>query len=348
MKRIIYMFTVVLVLAAVMLLPVTDALAAEGEAGASPSPADYITVDSGTVTLHSDSMAKEGISSLQLTLTGADGFTFGEALASRMTYVSRTADGVTIYIAGESPLMAEGTDTLVLGTVTAADGTVKLAANSLKYVYGSRTVIRNVVDEEEVTEPQAGDTADQAPEATPDATPEPTQAPETTPEYRPPVGGQPDSGFTDNNAGGVIGDGYDDGTGSGDPEPTATPEPTLAPTATPAPTPAPTAPPEPTQAPTATPEPTAEPTATAAPTETPVPTAEPTATVEPTKAPVATSEPLAGAVPTAAPTATAQPAAAGPQAPRTGDETVFAPWAMTLVLCGGLLAAVLLRGKRRQ
>lgn len=340
MKRILHMFMAVLILAAVMLLPAIDALAAESEASASPAPADYITVDGGTVTLHSDSMAREGISSLQLTLTGAADFTFDAGLADRMTYVSRTADGVTLYIAGAAPLMAEGSTALTLGTVTSAGGAVELAANSLQYVYGSRTVIRNVVDEEEVTEPQADDTADQTPEATPEATPEPTQEPATptaAPESRPPAGGQPDSGFTDNNAGGVIGDGYDDGTGSGEPEPTATPEPTQAPAATP----------EPTQAPTATPEPTAEPTATAAPTETPVPTSEPTATAEPTKAPVATSEPLAGTVSTAAPTATPQPAAAGPQAPRTGDETALVPWALTLVLCGSLLAAVLVRSKRR-
>ena len=256
----------VLVLAAVMLMPVTDTLAAEGEAASPPAPADYITVDGGVVTLHSDSMAGEGICSLQLTLTGAADFVFDETLAGgRMTHVSRT---------------------------------VTRAENSLKYVYGSRAIIRNVVDEDEDTETQSDDPME--------------VPPETPPENQPPAERQPDSGFTDNNAGGVIGDGYDDGTGSGAPEPTATAEPTPIPTAT------------------------------------PEPTAEPTATPAPTEAPAATSEPMTRAADTAAPAATAQPAAAGPSAPATGDETVFVPWALTLILCGGLLAVIMVRGKRRQ
>ena len=42
MKRILHMFMTVLVLAAVMLMPVTDTLAAEGEANASSAPGvDY-------------------------------------------------------------------------------------------------------------------------------------------------------------------------------------------------------------------------------------------------------------------------------------------------------------------
>ena len=357
MKRILHMFAAVLVLAAVMLLPATGALAAEGGAGASPAPADYITVDGGTVTLCSDSMAAEGISSLQLTLTGADGFTFSEALADRMTHVSHTVDGVTIYIAGAAPLMAEGTP-LVLGTVTPADGTVTLEENSLKYVYGSRAIIRNVVDKDEEAEPQADDMTGMTPEevkASLEALAESAEAAaadqysaeswstlqtaiervrgvlaryeasgevtaeeliqaydelEAAYEDRLPAGGQPgNGGFADNNAGGAIGDGYDDGTGSGDPEPTATPEPTPIPTATP--------------------EPTAEPTATAAPTETPL----------------ATSEPMTRSADTAAPAVTTQPAAAGPSAPATGDETVLLPWALTLILCGSLLAVVLVCGK---
>ena len=302
MKRILHMFMTVLVLAAVMLMPVTDTLAAEGEANASSAPGvDYITVDGGVVTLHSDSMAGEGICSLQLTLTGAADFVFDETLAGgRMTHVSRTADGVTIYIAGASPLMADGFTTLALGTVAPADGTVTLAENSLIYVYGSRAIIRNVVDEEE-----EGDAEVQSDD--------PMEVPpETPPENQPPAERQPDSGFTDNNAGGIIGDGYDDGTGSGAPEPTATAEPTPIPTATP--------------------EPTTEPTATAAPTETPA----------------VTSEPMTRAEDTAVPAATQQPAAAGTQAPATGDETVFVPWALTLILCGGLLAVIMVRGKRRQ
>ena len=301
MKHILHMFMTVLVLAAVMLMPVTDTLAAEGEAASPPAPADYITVDGGVVTLHSDSMAGEGICSLQLTLTGAADFVFDETLAGgRMTHVSRTADGVTIYIAGASPLMADGFTTLALGTVAPADGTVTLAENSLIYVYGSRAIIRNVVDEEE-----EGDAEVQSDD--------PIEVPpETPPENQPPAERQPDSGFTDNNAGGIIGDGYDDGTGSGAPEPTATAEPTPIPTATP--------------------EPTTEPTATAAPTETPA----------------VTSEPMTRAADTAVPAATQQPAAAGTQAPATGDETVFVPWALTLILCGGLLAVIMARGKRRQ
>ena len=296
MKRILHMFMAMLVLAAMILLPVTDTLAAEGEVSASPAPADYITIDGVTVTLHSDSMAQEGISSLQLTLNGAADFAFDAGLAGRMTHVSRTADGVTIYIAGADPLMPNGT-TLVLGTVTPAEGAVTLAKNSLIYVYGSRTITRNVVDEEEEAEPQDDDMTGMPPETAPQG-------------GSPRTGGQPDSDFTDNNAGGVIGDGYDDGTGAGAPEPTATAEATQMPTATPG------------------------------------PTAEPAAATEPTQTPAATPEPVTRAADTAVPAATAQPA--GPQAPATGDETVALPWALTLCLCGALLAAVLVRRKRRQ
>ena len=301
MKRILHVFMAVLILAAVMLLPATDTLAAEGEASASPAPADYITVDGGVVTLHSESMAGEGICSLQLTLAGATDFEFDGTLAGgRMTNKSYTPDGVTIYIAGAAPLMAAGNTALTLGTVTSAGETVTLAENSLIYVYGSRTIIRNIVDEDEEgdTETQSDDPAE--------------IPPELPPENDPPAVRTPDSGFTDNNAGGVIGDGYDDGTGPGAPEPTATAEPTPVPTATP--------------------EPTAEPTATAALTE----------------APAATSGPMTRSADTAVPAATAQPATAGPQAPETGDGTVFLPWAITLILCGGLLVLVLARKMRRQ
>ena len=65
-----------------------------------------------------------------------------------------------------------------------------------------------------------------------------------------------------------------------------------------------------------------------------------------TSEPMTTNAPAATAAPSQAPAA--QTGNTGPQAPATGDETVFLPWALTLCVCGALLAAVLICAKRRQ
>lgn len=84
------------------------------------------------------------------------------------------------------------------------------------------------------------------------------------------------------------------------PDPTATPTPTVSPTATPTPTVSPTATPTPTVGPTATPTPTVGPTAT--PTPTVGPTATPTPTVVPTPTPTVVPTPTPTVVPTPTPT----------------------------------------------
>ena len=88
---------------------------------------------------------------------------------------------------------------------------------------------------------------------------------------------------------------------------------------------------------------------------TPAPTPAPTATPEPmaTAEPTATPVPTATAAPTAVPTATATPAAGataapGTTSPKTGDETVLAPWALMLLGCGAALIAVIARRRARR
>ena len=168
---------------------------------------------------------------------------------------------------------------------------------------------------------------------------------------------------TPTGGGGGGGDDDDGVAATPTPEPTATPEPTVAPTATPEPTVAPTATPEPTVAPTptATPEPTVAPTPTATPEPTVAPT--PTATPEPTVAPTPTATPAATVaptatavptpVPTAAPTSALSPATVEPTptvAPTSvplpaapEDEGGLPTWAIVLIIIG-IVAVVLAVG----
>ena len=356
MKRILHAILTVLVLGAT-LLPV-PALAEDGTSS-TPVPADYITVDGASVWLHSDNMAREGICSVQLTLTGAADFTIDKSLAAdRLTHTNAAADGVTIYIAGATPLIPTGMADLFLGTVTpAAGGTVQLADNSLVYVYGNRTVARNVVDpaDAEVHTPdddidltaesvsvmlkdlvEAAKTADASQytaedwnalataltnaqnvlkkyddSPSEDMLEELIMAYKDLDERAAAITKKSGGGFADNNAGGAIGDGYDDGTGAGAPEPTQTPEPTEEPGTD------------------ASPEPAGE--------DGPVTRAVPD--------PTATETSAATSAPTAAPAV--QTGSTGPSAPNTGDETVFVPWALMLLMSAAALAAVICRAKRR-
>lgn len=151
-------------------------------------------------------------------------------------------------------------------------------------------------------------------------------------------------------SGPVIGDGADDGTGSGAPESTAAPpsdEEQDAPDVPPV-TDMPTATPGLTASaePTATPEPTTgpEPTDSSEPTTAPEPTADPASVDDsrPSISPEFTATADEQATPTAA-------AAGQPSAPDTGDDTPVLLWTLVLCLSGGALAAVpLRRGKNRR
>ena len=255
------------------MLPAPQALAAEG----TPPAADYITVAAdGAVTLHSTHMAAEGVASLQLTLNGAAGFEVSPDLADRLTHVRAGNGSVTVYIAGAEALMSG--ETLVLGTVTPTEGIdgVKLAKQSLKYVYGPSAVAQNFEDEEEPIgdekTPEEARADLQAAVDSADALAA-EQSKYTSDSWNAfltalsnaknvlskpdPAAGEMEAALADlaaaqaalvpvtvqepeverGGSGGAIYDGYDDGTGSGAPEPTGTPEPTASPAPTTAPVP---------------------------------------------------------------------------------------------------------------
>lgn len=103
---------------------------------------DAIKIDGETVTLVSARLAGEKVSSLKVSFTVPEGtqFTFSTAFGETwLTYASVSGGVMTLYIAGTTPLMAEGQTELILGTVTNADQ-VQPVENSLGYVYGARVV----------------------------------------------------------------------------------------------------------------------------------------------------------------------------------------------------------------
>lgn len=144
-KRIYRTFWSLFTLLALLLLFAPRALAD----GPITSGTDAIRVsEDGTVTLLSGHIAGEGVSSLQLTLetAGEASFAFSDGIkAAYMTNVTSAEGGLTLYIAGTKPLMAAGQTELVLGTVSGvASESVKLAAGSPQYVYGTRVIGQNL------------------------------------------------------------------------------------------------------------------------------------------------------------------------------------------------------------
>lgn len=108
---------------------------------------------SGQVVLDSDHAAKEGVSSLCFSLTVEAGagdtvtFEFSGSSASVMEYrYDKNDNTMNIYLAGTTPLFAEGTQSLDIGRVVVQGGNggqgsavVGVADGSLQYVYGSQT-----------------------------------------------------------------------------------------------------------------------------------------------------------------------------------------------------------------
>lgn len=106
---------------------------------------------SGVVTLDSYHAAKEGISSMSFSLTvePEDGakveFVFEGSGAKILEYrYHADQKKLNIYMAGTSPLFAEGTESLTVGRVVVSDGNgqsgkakVGVEPDSLKYVYGT-------------------------------------------------------------------------------------------------------------------------------------------------------------------------------------------------------------------
>ncbi len=150
-KRIIKTCWTVFILAALLLLMAPQALA-DGAAAIT----DEVTVnESGAVILTSSHMAGEGVSSLQLRLDateagGTASFSFDGGLGDRLTKCSNKEGVLYIYIAGTAPLMTGGQTQLTLGTVSGVSEPekVKLADNSLEFVYGTRMILQAFQEED--------------------------------------------------------------------------------------------------------------------------------------------------------------------------------------------------------
>lgn len=150
--------------------------------------ADAVLVDeNGVVTLTSDHMAEERVSSIQVKLRvegeGTPTFTFSGGLSGRLLHSSvkteQDATVLNIYIAGADPLMGAGETQLVLGTVTGAV-VAPAAEDALQFVYGMRTVAQTV-DTTSVRSPNEGGGDDAEPSPAPDTEPSPVPGTEVTP-----------------------------------------------------------------------------------------------------------------------------------------------------------------------
>lgn len=320
--------------------------------------------EGGVVTLVSDRLAGEKVSSVQVRIgvaaaQGASvGFVFDGGLAGWLTNTSYRDGTLNIYAAGTIPLMAEGQTRLTLGTITGGDpASVTLPEDALEYVYGTRVIAQSAEANVYWSGPDTGTDGGQdsgSGDASGSAPLPESGARSGLQELLTRAKGFGQEGYTqtsyeqllsaieaaeavlaDPNAadadlvaaaaalqkaldqlvpvadadgsGPVIGDGADDGTGAGAPEPTAGAQSDKVPDA----------------APSVSPEIDAD---TASEVTEPVPT-----------------EPAA----TAAPTPTPAPSPDGrSSAPHTGDETPVFLWVLALCLSGGALAAVALRRGR--
>lgn len=129
-----------LALACLLSLLAPGALAAEGV----DSTSDAVEIaGNGTVTLISDHIAGEKISSVQLQISvGSDttGFNFAGGLSddNRILHAVLSDGVLSLYIAGANPLPVGENDTLVLGMLAGGDpAKADFVDGSLKYVYGN-------------------------------------------------------------------------------------------------------------------------------------------------------------------------------------------------------------------
>lgn len=114
------------------------ALADSAPAEGGDTVKDTVTItESGKVTLTSQRLAAEKVSSLQMTFTAADdtGFTFDNGLPGYHHTGSATGE-LTIYVAGTEPLMTAAGQTITLGTIS--DKNARLVEGSVGYVYGTQ------------------------------------------------------------------------------------------------------------------------------------------------------------------------------------------------------------------
>ena len=341
--------------------------------------------EDGTVTIVSDRLADEMVSSAQVRIKisaaeGASvGFAFDAGLAGRLTNSSYRDGALNIYVAGTAPLMAAGQNRLTLGAISGGDlESAELPEDALQYVYGARVIAQSA----EAQVRRSG--SETQPDDEPGETPAPVPSPESGAESRlrkalELARGIERTGYTETSyaeflaaleeaeavlaksgatdaeldaaaaalqraidrlvpvadadgSGPVIGDGADDGTGSGAPEPSADPQSGEGQNAAGGPSV--------TDGPAASPELTASPKPSVSP--------EPADDTGPSISPEFTggTGSAATTAPTAVPTTTAN---AGGQAgaPDTGDGSPILPWALVLCLSCGLLAAALLGRRSR-
>ena len=106
--------------------------------------------DTGAVTLVSSHLAEERVSSVEFALKteGEASFSFAPDIVAGWLTNCVAADGTLhVYIAGVAPLMEPGYTSRVLGSVTDPQA-VQPMDDSIKYVYGRRTITVNAPGEE--------------------------------------------------------------------------------------------------------------------------------------------------------------------------------------------------------
>lgn len=166
--------------------------------------------EKGTVTIVSEHAAKEGVSSLQFSLSvnSADAarveFAFEGSKAKITDFrYDKDAQKLNVYLAGVDALFAENTDSLTVGRLVVLDGnggdasaTVSVVEDSLQYVYGTELKRMEGVELPGTVQMGAAGQPTPPPEATPgppSETPEPPSEPlETPPPTQEPQPEEPD------------------------------------------------------------------------------------------------------------------------------------------------------------
>lgn len=126
-----------------LFLLAAPALAADG--------ADTVEIGGdGTVTILSDRLAGEMVSSVQVSIRISPsegesvGFAFDAGMAGRLTNASYRDGTLNIYAAGTAPLAAVGQSAVVLGAITGGDlASAELPEDALRYVYGVRVIAQS-------------------------------------------------------------------------------------------------------------------------------------------------------------------------------------------------------------
>lgn len=173
----------------------------------------FLLDEVGNVTLVSEHAAKEGIASLQfeIVVNASDGaevsFEFAESKADICEYRYNKSTGIlNIYIAGKNALFEKDVENLVLGKIKVTGGEnspvmVKIAEDSLKYVYGTDLKTMEGVGLPDEVQLGGGSSTNPPPEETPVPPAETPVPPAATP-VPPPANPTPSPGNSAGTAGG--------------------------------------------------------------------------------------------------------------------------------------------------